>query len=104
KTPENPRFYKTFDSSYLIKKAHKCLYINRRIYFLTKPISDADKRLLKLRYECKWPQRRIAAVLKMSPGHVSRKLAQLSTGFKKRREPRIRFITPISLSIVEEEF
>jgi len=70
---------------------------------LTKPISDADRRLLMLRYECCWPVWRIAAVLKLSPGHVSRKLARLRPKQEKRREPKIRFIKPISLSLVEGE-
>lgn len=70
---------------------------------MPKPISDVDKRLLKLRYQCRWPLRRIAAVMKMSPGHLSRKLARLAPKPEKRREPKIRFITPIPLSMVMEE-
>ena len=70
---------------------------------MTKPISEVDKRLLTLRYECRWSIRRIASVMKMSPGHVSRSLARFNPESAKRREPKIRFITPISLSIVKEE-
>jgi len=70
---------------------------------LTKPISDVDKRLLKLRYQCRWPLRRIAAVMKLSPGHLSRKLARLNPKPPNYREPKIRFVRPISLSLVEDE-
>jgi DNA-binding Lrp family transcriptional regulator len=70
---------------------------------LTKPISEADKRLLIMRYECLWPLRRIAAATKLSPGQVSRRLARLSPKPVKQREPKIRFITPISLSRVKGE-
>jgi transcriptional regulator with XRE-family HTH domain len=67
---------------------------------LTKPPSDQDKRLLVLRYQCRWPLRRIAAVMGLSISQVSRRLAKLVP--KPAVEPlrRIRFEKPISLSRV----
>ena len=63
-------------------------------------ISDFDRRILKLRYQCRWPLRRIAAVTKVSISQVSRRLARFNPNKRKYRQPKFRYVRPISLSDV----